>query len=200
MNYHNKDSTNRFFQELALRLHEAGIQTGQATTYYLPIFYDGCQVCEANASGMVTRHSTYLKSREATAIYNQTVHVASQVREYMTAMETAQPLLAEGLDPRDDYRLLADFNGCALAGRYSKYGCQFVTWEWDDEHKHLVDGCYVGGNYERAKEDFAIRSQLVNKDQIFWPGQMETLYKALNWYLEEYPDLTCEEAREIKAL
>ena len=72
--------------------------------------------------------------------------------------------------------------------------------EWDDEHKHLVDGCYVGGLYQRAKEDFAIRSQLVNKDQIFYPGQMETLYKALSWYLAEYPDLTCEEAREIEAL
>ncbi len=200
MNHHNEESRNRFFQELSLRLREAEIQTGQATIYHLPILYDGCQICEVNLAGMVTRHSTYPKSQEGTAIYQRTIPIASQVREYMTAMDTARPLLAEGLDPRDGYRLLAEFNGCVLAGRYSEYGCQFVTWEWDDEHKHLVDGCYVGGLYQRAKEDFATRSQLVNEDQIFQPGQMETLYKALNWYMEEYPDLTCKEAREIEAL
>ncbi len=200
MNHHNEESSSHFFQELALRLREAEIQTGQVTAYHLPIFYDGCQVCEVNTAGEVTRHNTFLKSQEGTAIYQRTIPIASQTREYVTAMETAQPLLAEGLDPKDGYCLLAEFNGCVLAGRYSEYGCQFVTWEWDDEHNHLVDGCYVGGLYQRAKEDFAIRSQLVDQDQIFQPGQMGTLYKALSWYLEEYPDLTCEEAQEIEAL
>ncbi len=127
MNHHNEESPNRFFQELALRLREAEIQTGQATAYYLPIIHDSCQVCEVNTAGMVTRHSTFLKSQEGTAIYQRTIPIASNTREYMTAMETARPLSADGLDPKDSYRLLAEFNGCVLAGRYSKYGCQFVT-------------------------------------------------------------------------
>ena len=44
-------------------------------------------------------------------------------------METAPQLKASGLD--GDYRILADFGGTVLAGTPSKYGVQFVTWDWD---------------------------------------------------------------------
>ena len=47
----------------------------------------------------------------------------------MTAMEAAPQLKASGLD--GDYRNLADFGGTVLAGASSKYGVQFVTWDWD---------------------------------------------------------------------
>jgi len=41
---------------------------------------------------------------------------------------------------------------------------------------------------------------LVDESRIFCSGQIETMYKALNWYLEESPNLTCEGAREIETL
>jgi len=47
----------------------------------------------------------------------------------MIAMEAAPQLKASGLD--GDYRILADFGGTVLAGAPSKYGVQFVTWDWD---------------------------------------------------------------------
>ena len=55
--------------------------------------------------------------------------IAAKTLEYMIAMEAAPQLKASGLD--GDYRILADFGGTVLAGSPSKYGVQFVTWDWD---------------------------------------------------------------------
>ena len=55
--------------------------------------------------------------------------IDAKTLEYLTAMEFAPQLKASGLD--GDYRILADFGGTVLAGAPSKYGVQFVTWDWD---------------------------------------------------------------------
>ncbi len=66
----------------------------------------------------------------------------------MTAMEAAPQLKASGLD--GDYRNLADFGGTVLAGASSKYGVQFVTWDWDYDRTGVVHGHYFMENYDAA--------------------------------------------------
>jgi len=201
MTIQRKELQNQFFEELIRQLAAQGIQTKRLRTDFMQALQKGFPICDVSlTTGNTYRNVSYPEIPETAQLTRYTAQVAFQVKEYLTSLETAPPLLAEGLDPADDYRLLAEYNGCILAGRQSGYGCQFATWEWDDEHRYLVDGRYPGCHYERAKEDFATRSRLVDEDRIFTPGQMETLYKALNWYLEEYPDLTCEDTREIEVL
>ena len=57
-------------------------------------------------------------------------------------MEIAPTLKASGLDA--DFKLLAEFNDCVLAGRFSGEGrgVQFVTWEWGYDRKGLYHGHY----------------------------------------------------------
>ena len=90
-------------------------------------------------------------------------------------MEAAPQLKASGLD--GDYRILADFGGTVLAGTPSKYGVQFVTWDWDYDRTGVVHGHYFMENYDAAKQDFATRSGLIQKEQLFSPEQLTEIYR-----------------------
>ena len=90
-------------------------------------------------------------------------------------MEAAPQLKASGLD--GDYRILADFGGTVLAGTPSKYGVQFVTWDWDYDRTGVVHGHYFMENYDAAKQDFATRSGLIPKEQLFTTEQMIEIYR-----------------------
>ena len=101
--------------------------------------------------------------------------IAAKTLEYMTAMEAAPQLKASGLD--GDYRILADFGGTVLAGTPSKYGVQFVTWDWDYDRTGVVHGHYFMENYDGAKQDFATRSGLIQKEQLFSPEQLTEIFR-----------------------
>ena len=101
--------------------------------------------------------------------------IAAKTLEYMTAMEAAPQLKASGLD--GDYRILADFGGTVLAGSPSKYGVQFVTWDWDYDRTGVVHGHYFMENYDGAKQDFATRSGLIQKEQLFSPEQLTEIFR-----------------------
>ena len=72
---------------------------------------------------------------------------------------------ADGLE--DGYKVLVDFNGTVLAGVQSKYGVHFVTWDWAYGHTGVCHGHYFMENYAGAKQDFVIRSGLIQKEQLF---------------------------------
>ena len=55
--------------------------------------------------------------------------------EYEKLMERAPQIKASGLE--GDYRLLAEFNDVVLAGHQTRYGMEFVTWEWVQNHTSL---------------------------------------------------------------
>ena len=93
----------------------------------------------------------------------------------MAAMEAAPQLKASGLD--GDYRILTDFSGTVLAGTPSKHGVQFVTWDWDYDRTGVVHGHYFMENYDAAKQDFATRSGLIQKEQLFSPEQLTEIFR-----------------------
>lgn len=84
----------------------------------------------------------------------------------------------EGLS--EEYKLLADFNGAVLAGKSSEYGVQFVTWEWSYDQTGLWQGHYYGNNDEGAKQDFAVRADLIQKSQLFSDEQLAEIYRCLH--------------------
>ena len=102
----------------------------------------------------------------------------------MTAMEAAPQLKASGLD--GDYRILADFGGTVLAGTPSKYGVQFVTWDWDYDRTGVVHGHYFMENYDAAKRDFATHSGLIPKEQLFSPEQLTEIYRCCTDSVNEH--------------
>lgn len=101
---------------------------------------------------------------------------ADVVREYNSAMEKAPDLKAPGLSQK--YKLLAEYGDVILAGRELSSGSfEFVTWR--QSYNGLEHGNYFGNNYNGAKEDFAIRSGLVNEYKLFSNEEYVEIYRCV---------------------
>ena len=109
----------------------------------------------------------------------------------MTLIEQAPDLKADGLG--ENYKLLAEFNGAVLAGHPSRYGVEFVTWKWSYGRTGLWQGHYYdpgsGPNgYLSAKQDFCIRSGLMDQHRLFTNEQLAEVYRCVIETLENaYP-------------
>ena len=96
--------------------------------------------------------------------YSQIEKIAGETAEYCAAYENAAPLQVNSLSEK--YRCLAEFNNTILAAKFlNEYGFEFVTWERSYDGKSVFYGNYYG-DYTAAKENFAVRSGLVNEDRI----------------------------------
>ena len=86
-----------------------------------------------------------------------------------------------------------------LAGREreNSRGYQFVTWIWDYNRQGISHGHYYEGNYQAAKQDFAVRSGLISRAQLFSPEQLAELYRATDFLLEEGPE---PDEKQVRAL
>lgn len=93
---------------------------------------------------------------------------------------------------------LADFNGAVLAGHPTRYGTQFVTWVWDYGHRGLSHGHYYEGDFQLAKQDFAVRSGLISRAQLFTPEELTELYRATDFLLDEGPEPGVERLKAIQ--
>lgn len=192
----NDQKQSRFFDELARRLNESGIQSKMLDTVLsLTIFLGDIHVCDVKYSGDTYGNINDPKSPETEELFHQTARIASMVKEYMSAMENAPPLKASSLDPADGYRILVEYNGYVLAGRYSNFGCMFNTWKWDYQHKALQDGHYADQYYEDAKMDFVIRSGLVDRFRIFSDEDLTLIHKALLCYPEKDQGIPYDEEK-----
>ena len=110
----------RYLEEVRILLPRAGFGTLPLEGAQLPVLWNGASLCRITGKG-----SVFYRREDADT--PQTEDALYRVEDI--AMEAAPQLKASGLD--EDYRILADFGGTVLAGAPSKYGVQFVTWDWD---------------------------------------------------------------------
>ena len=165
----------RYLEEVRIPLHRAGFGTLPVEGEQLPVHWNGTPLCRITGKGSVFYRREDADTPQAEDALYRVEDIAAKTLEYMTAMEAAPQLKASGLD--GDYRILADFGGTVLAGTPSKYGVQFVTWDWDYDRTGVVHGHYFIENYDAAKQDFATRSGLIPKEQLFSPEQLTEIYR-----------------------
>ena len=124
-------------------------------------------------------------------------HLNRVVLDYCTAYEKAAPLKAEGLS--GDYRCLAEFNSTVLAAKHTEYGFEFVTWGRTYDGKSIWHGNYYT-DYDAAKENFAVRSGMVDKDKIFSTKELEQLEKCVNFTMRHNGDLKFDDCEFLKKI
>ena len=129
MNDRNTEQQIRYLEEVCTCLHRAGFETQPLENSQMPVYWNGVPLCRITGKGSVFYRREDVNTPLAEDALLRVEDIAARTREYMLAMETAPQLKASGLD--EDYRILADFGGTVLAGAPSKYGVQFVTWDWD---------------------------------------------------------------------
>lgn len=187
-----------YFSELSRRLREKGIETSLADAQKLDILLRGRPVLFVSSGSDIFLLPAGSQNEEASDLYYQVAVVADEVYEYVEAMQGTPILHASGLN--EEFHLLADFGGAVLAGREREngQGYQFVTWTWDYGRRGVSHGHYYEGDFQSAKQDFAVRSGLISKAQLFSPEQLTELYRATDFLLEEDPALEEKHLRAIQ--
>ena len=199
MNDRNTEQQIHYLEEIYVRLHRAGFETQPLEDSQMPVYWNGVPLCRITGKGSVFYRREDVNTPLAEDALLRVEDIAARTREYMLAMETAPQLKASGLE--GDYRILADFNGTVLAGMHSKHGGQFVTWDWDYDRTGLSHGHYFMENYDGAKQDFAIRSGLIHKEQLFSPEQMTEIYRCYADSVDgDFFDLTAEQEKVIRSV
>ena len=150
-------------------------------------------------NGGITYRNEDINEPERVAAKDMVYEIVRNTAEYMRQMETAPFLKADGLE--DGYKVLADFNGTVLAGVQSKHGVHFVTWDWAYGHTGVCHGHYFMENYAGAKQDFAIRSALIQKERLFTPEQMTEIYRCCADSVDgDFFELTGEQEKMIRSV
>ena len=199
MNDRKTEQQLRYIEEVCISLRWAGYETQPLEDSQLPVYWNGVPLCRVTGKGSVFYRREDASTPQAEEALIRTEDIAAQTLEYMTAMETAPELKASGLE--GDYRILADFNGTVLAGTHSKHGVQFVTWDWDYDRTGVSHGHYFMENYDGVKQDFAIRSGLIHKEQLFSPEQMTEIYRCCADSVDgDFFDLTVEQEKVIRSV
>ena len=188
---------NKYFAELARRLRAAGITAGHPEKNRLTVLLNNQPVLSASAGSDVFLLPAGSNQPEAGELYHKVAQTADEVYAYVEAVQTAPLLHASGLSEK--FHLLADFGGAVLAGRELENGWsyQFVTWIWDHDRTGVSHGHYYEEDFQGAKQDFAVRSGLISKAQLFSPEELTQLYRATDYLLDEGPE---PEDGQLKAL
>jgi hypothetical protein len=168
----------RFFREVTRLAVKQGFQTSGITDEgSLELSSGQRYLCRIDEQGSV------FYPRENAAELQSFFPQVNAARSYVTAMEQASPLHAEGLG--EGYVTLAAFENTVLAGKdRGDHGFQFVTWEWGFDRTGLNHGHYYE-DYAVAKEDFAFRSGLAPEHCHFSPEQAAALHGAICMALDE---------------
>ena len=155
---------------------------------HLSVLMNGELVGAVTTSGEMLCQHGCITTEASRELYYKTGRIATEVYEYMEAMQTAPLVKADGLNM--PYRLLAEYNGCLLAGMNTQRGVQFATWEWTHDKTAVYQCHYYGENYVGAKEDFAGRSRLIQKGRQFTDEQLTEIYRCVADTLEGAFELT----------
>ena len=198
MNEQNETTQLRFLEETATRLRQNGFTVEPIEDHHLPVCWEKGRLCRISGKGSVLYRQENMDSIRAQDALQAVIDTAKMTSEYMAILEYAPQLKASGLT--GDYRILADFGDAVLAGHPAERGVQFVTWEWDFDHKGVHHGHYFQGDYEAAKRDFTVRSGLVQKGTLFEPEQLAEIYRALAFVREQDETLSCGRDRELAEL
>ena len=189
---------NKYLTELSRRLSVDGIQSAIKEDRRLDVFLHDRPVLYVSPASDVFLLPAGSQNEEASELYHQVAMATDEVYSYVETMQNAPLLHAPG--PHEDFRLLADFGGAVLAGqeRENGQGYQFVTCIWDYDRTGVSHGHYYEDEFQSAKQDFAVRSGLISRAQLFTPEELTELYRAAEHWFYEGPELDYKQQKAIQ--
>ncbi len=193
-------NSDRYFQEIIRRVKPYNIETeGLKESGSMYFSYAGEPLCRVTADGTSYHFSENLDTEEKKGLGSLVAEISEDTRAYVLAMENAPSLKAADL--RDGYRLLCDHGNIVLAGKdMGGHGFEFVTWRYTYDRKGVTLGHYYHNDYAGAKEDFAVRSDLINEHKLFKDKELQAIYRTLDQGQKYIPYLTFDQEQEILEL
>ena len=194
----NTSQKERFLREVEQKLLHRELDARRLEDGLIHIKWNGQPLCSVDRDGIVRFRPVDITGPEVDRQLRTVIQTAGHVKEYMRIFECAPALKAIGLE--DTYKVLADFGDAVLAGRSCKTGAKFVTWEWDFDRQGVHAGHYFMENYEAAKQDFAVRAGLVERQRLFSDEQLAVIRNACAFALEADATLSYAEEKQLQSV
>ena len=195
------EKRSHYFRELSLCLQRNGFTTQNNLEQMLSVEWEERPLCRITEGASVLYEQEDIKNPSMGSALHQATDIACTIYEYMAILDQAPTLKADGL--AEPYRLISEFNGTVLAAKESRYGVEFATWEWVNDHSSLWQGHYFGPGsgakgYLAAKRDFAVRSGLLEQDQLFSDEQLAEIYRCIHETLGSCYPMTAERSKLLR--
>ena len=194
----NTSQKERFLQEVEQKLLRKELDARLLEDGLIRVKWNGQPLCSVDRDGIVRFRPADITGPEVDRQLRTVIQTAGHVKEYMRIFERAPALKAIGLE--DSYKVLADFGDAVLAGRSCKTGAKFVRWEWDFDRQGVHAGHYFMENYEAAKQDFAVRAGLVERQRLFSDEQLAVIRNACAFALEADATLSYAEEKQLQSV
>ena len=188
----------RFLQEVERKLLRKELDARLLEDGLVYVRWNEKPLCSVDRDGIVRFRPADITGPEVDRQLRTVILTAGHVKEYMRIFERAPTLKVVGLD--DTYKVLADFGDAVLAGQLGKKGARFVTWEWDFDRRGVHSGHYFMENYEAAKQDFAVRAGLVERQRLFSDEQLAVIKNACEFALEDDATLSYAEEKQLQSV
>ena len=188
----------RFLHEVEQKLLRKELDARLLEDGLIRVKWNRQPLCSVDRDGIVRFRPADITGPEVDRQLRTVTQTAAQVKEYMQIFDRAPALKVVGLD--DTYKVLADFGDAVLAGQFGKTGARFVTWEWDFDRQGVHAGHYFMENYEAAKQDFAVRAGLVERQRLFSDEQLAVIRNACAFALEDDATLSYAEEKQLQSV
>ena len=198
MSEENAPQKERYLREVEQKLLHRELDARLLDDGLTHIRWNEKPLCSVDRDGIVRFRPADITGPEVDRQLRTVIQAAGQVKEYMRIFERAPALKAVGLE--DTYKVLADFCDAVLAGQLGKKGARFVTWEWDFDRQGVHAGHYFMENYEAAKQDFAVRAGLVERQRLFSDEQLAVIRNACAFALEDDATLSYAEEKQLQSV
>ena len=198
MSEENTSQKERFLREVEQKLLHRELDARLLDDGQIHIRWKEKPLCSVDRDGIVRFRPADITGPEVDRQLRTVIQTARHVKEYMRIFECAPALKAVGLE--DTFKVLADFGDAVLAGQLGKKGARFVTWEWDFDRQGVHAGHYFMENYEAAKQDFAVRAGLVERQRLFSDEQIAVIKNACEFALEDDATLSYAEEKQLQSV
>lgn len=165
----------KFLQQVYRKLNEQGITNSKLRDTCIDIYEDKTEIFKIDRKGSMFYSSDKQFRNVVDELHEIIQPIVCEVDEYLRAMENGTELKARDFDM--PYIKIAEYNEVVLAGReHSNGSFEFATWNY--KNNSLYHGHYTT-DYKGAREDFATRSGLVNKNLLFNKNELVEIYRCI---------------------
>ena len=188
----------QFLRETEQKLRMAQVEAKLEADDLIHASWNGKPLCTVDTNGTVRFSPADIRGADEDRQLQTVTQTVAHVKEYLRIMERAPTLKAVDLD--ENYKILAEFDDTVLAGRMSKSGARFVTWEYDFDRRGVHTGHYFMQDYESAKQAFAVRAGLVESQRLFSDEQLAVIRNACEFALEDDATLSYAEEKLLRSV
>lgn len=184
--------TEKFLQQVHRKLNEQGITNSKLRDTCIDIYEGENEIFKIDRKGGMFYSSDNRFRNVVDKLHKIIQPIVCEVDEYLRAMENGTELKARDFDM--PYIKISEYNEVVLAGtEHSNGSFEFATWNY--KNNSLYHGHYTT-DYKGAREDFATRSGLVNKNLLFNKNELVEIYRCIEDTLSNEYEMT-DKQREI---